>query len=50
MLFAYFDESGKPDSSNFVCIAGYTSDDDGWKKFCEAEVAEQASYLGAFLP
>jgi hypothetical protein len=36
VLFAYFDESGKPDSSNFVCIAGYASDDDGWNKFCDA--------------
>ena len=33
MLWAYFDESGKFQNTDFVCIAGYVSDDPGWESF-----------------
>lgn len=34
VLHAYFDESGKYQDSDFICLAGYISDDDRWSVFC----------------
>ena len=33
MLHAYFDESGKFQDSNFICLTGYIADDDQWERF-----------------
>lgn len=33
--FGYFDESGKFKDSDFICIAGFVSDDPHWEHFCE---------------
>lgn len=34
-MFAYFDESGKFQDSDFICIAGFVSDDARWNVFAE---------------
>src|SRR5262249_16775551 len=34
-VFAYFDESGKFRDSDFICIAGFVSDDARWNVFAE---------------
>jgi len=36
MLLAYFDDSGKFADSDFICMAGYLSDDKNWEQFCLA--------------
>jgi hypothetical protein len=33
--YGYFDESGKFKDSDFICIAGFVSDDPHWENFCE---------------
>jgi len=35
MGYAFLDDSGKFKDSDFVCLAGYLSDDDGWTQFSE---------------
>jgi hypothetical protein len=35
MEYLFLDESGKLADSDFVCLAGYISDDDGWSQFSE---------------
>lgn len=32
-MFGYFDESGKFQDSDFVCIAGFLADDTRWNTF-----------------
>src|SRR3989442_13170503 len=35
-MFAYFDESGKFKDSQFICIAGFVSDEPHWNTYAEA--------------
>lgn len=35
-MFAYFDESGKFKDSQFICIAGFVSDEPHWNAYAEA--------------
>jgi hypothetical protein len=35
MLHAYFDESGKFQDSNFICLTGYIASDGQWEAFCK---------------
>src|SRR5260370_5065212 len=43
-LFGYFDESGKLADSDFVCIAGYLSDESRWNVFTEEWAALLTKY------
>lgn len=35
-MFAYFDESGKFKDSQFICVAGFVSDEAHWNAYAQA--------------